>query len=153
MFLHSDLFYIMFNVIFQLDLGIPLEMVHCWWRVCLIYLSGVFAGSIDQSYFKPCKNLIGASAGVYAIITSHVATIILNWHEMKYGAVQLFVFLIVCSCNIFTDVFQESRDNTGHTAHLFGAIAGILVGIGVLRNLRVRPYQKKTLACGCWCSH
>lgn len=143
MFIHSHVQHISFNVIIQICLGIPLELVHCWWRVTLVYLSGVLAGSIGQSYFKPCSNLVGASAGVYAVITAHVATIILNWHEMKYGAVQLFVFLVLCSCDIFSDVFQEVSNSASKIAHLSGAIAGILVGIGVLRNLRVRPYQMK----------
>jgi rhomboid-related protein 1/2/3 len=57
------------NVIFQLSLGIGLELVHGWWRVCLIYLSGVLAGSIGTSIFDPKAKLVGASGGVYALIT------------------------------------------------------------------------------------
>ena len=32
--------------VFQLMLGLPLEMVHRWWRIMLIYLTGVLAGSL-----------------------------------------------------------------------------------------------------------
>ena len=32
--------------LFQLMLGLPLEMVHRWWRIMLIYLTGVLAGSL-----------------------------------------------------------------------------------------------------------
>lgn len=154
MLVHSNISHLVFNVIVQICLGIPLELVHQWWRVVLVYLSGVLAGSVAQSYFKPCKNLVGASAGVYAIITAHVATIILNWHEMKYGGVQMFVFVILCSCEIYTDVLQNSSTTVSYLAHLFGAISGILIGIGALRNLRVRPYQKKLwfLAIAVYCS-
>jgi membrane associated rhomboid family serine protease len=144
MFIHSNRTHITFNVVIQIFLGVPLEFVHCWWRVAIVYLSGVLAGSLAQSVFKPCADLVGASGGVYAIITAHVATLILNWHEMKHGALQLFVFMILCTSDVFVSVFQETNgDVASGTAHLFGAIAGVLVGIGVLRNLRVRPYQRK----------
>ena len=40
MFVHSGYFHIIFNVLIQLLLGIPLEMVHRWWRILLIYVCG-----------------------------------------------------------------------------------------------------------------
>lgn len=65
------------NLIVQLLLGVPLEMVHQGWRVVLIYLSGVLAGSLATSVTDPNVYLAGASGGVYALITAHVATIII----------------------------------------------------------------------------
>jgi len=65
------------NLIVQLLLGVPLEMVHRGWRVVLIYLSGVLAGSLATSVSDPAVYLAGASGGVYALITAHVATIII----------------------------------------------------------------------------
>jgi len=65
------------NLIVQLLLGVPLEMVHRGWRVVLIYLSGVLAGSLATSVTDPSVYLAGASGGVYALITAHVATIIM----------------------------------------------------------------------------
>ena len=61
----------------QIMLGVPLEMVHRWWRVLLIYLAGVVAGSLGTSVSDPTVYLAGASGGVYAIMTAHVATIIM----------------------------------------------------------------------------
>lgn len=136
----------LFNLIIQLFLGVALELVHSYWRVTLVYLSGVLAGSIATSFFKPTTGLIGASGGVYSLITAHLASVILNWHEMESAKIQLFVFLILCSSNIGTEIYQSHinpNNNIGHIAHVSGAISGLLVGIGVLRNLNVRPYEKK----------
>lgn len=58
-------------------LGIPLEMVHHWWRVLLVYLAGVVAGSLATSVSDPSIYLAGASGGVYAVMAAHVATIIM----------------------------------------------------------------------------
>lgn len=146
MFVHHALDHIFFNLIIQLFLGIALELVHCWWRVALVYLAGVISGSLGTSFMNPCKGLVGASGGVYALITAHIATIFMNWHEMDSAVYQLFVFLILCSSNISMEInhyLTAEKDNVGHFAHFYGGIAGLLVGIGVLRNLNARPYQKK----------
>lgn len=80
------------NLIVQLLLGVPLEMVHRGWRVVLIYLSGVLAGSLATSVTDPNVYLAGASGGVYALITAHVATIII---------VSVFSIMIIMIYNFF----------------------------------------------------
>ena len=36
--------HLIFNLIFQLLLGLPLEIVHKWWRLLIIYMAGVIGG-------------------------------------------------------------------------------------------------------------
>lgn len=65
---------------------------------------------------------------------------------MEYAIVQLFVFLIFCITDVGFSAYRhlnEIHDQVGYVAHLCGAVAGLLVGIGVLRNLKVRPWEKK----------
>ena len=50
-----------------------------WWRVMLVYTFGVLAGSLMTSIFKPTVYLSGASGGVYALITAHLGTVIMNF--------------------------------------------------------------------------
>lgn len=143
MFVHGDYTHLLFNVFIQLFLGLALETVHGWWRVGIVYFSGVAAGSMIYS-ITTTTPLIGASGGVYSLITAHIATIFMNWHEMESGMLQLFVFLILCSTNFTTELYHYNQNSkVAHNAHFSGALAGLLVGIGVLRNLNVRPYQKK----------
>lgn len=61
----------------QVVLGIPLEMVHSWWRVLIIYVAGVIAGSLGTSVADPTVYLAGASGGVYALLLAHLASLIL----------------------------------------------------------------------------
>lgn len=146
MFVHADIMHLVTNLVFQLVLGIILELVHCWWRVGLIYLSGVLAGSIGSSIVNKGIFLCGASGGVYALLTAHVATIIINWREMKYAMIQLFLLLIYFSNDFWSSFYRQWEDplnNVSYVSHLSGAAAGILVGIGVLRNLSVQSYEKK----------
>ncbi|CAH1798695.1 unnamed protein product [Owenia fusiformis] len=43
MFIHVGYLHLVFNLIMQLMLGLPLEMVHKWWRVGFVYSLGVVA--------------------------------------------------------------------------------------------------------------
>ncbi|XP_050444710.1 protein rhomboid isoform X4 [Cataglyphis hispanica] len=146
MFVHVGIFHLVVNLLVQIMLGIPLEMVHKWWRVLIIYIAGVVAGSLGTSVSDPTVYLAGASGGVYALITAHVATIIMNWSQMEFAVLQLLVFLVVTSVDIGQAVYNryvlETNDQIGYVAHLAGAIAGLLVGINILRNLEVQTWEK-----------
>ncbi len=50
-------------------------------RVALLYMAGVLLGALGASVSEPKKYMLGASAGVYALIAAHLATLILNWNE------------------------------------------------------------------------
>ena len=44
----------------------------CWIRVAALYIAGVILGSLGATCVEPRKYLLGASAGVYALILSHL---------------------------------------------------------------------------------
>ena len=57
-----------------------------WWRVATVYMSGVLAGSLWTSVLKPDKFLAGGSGGVYALITAHLGTVIMNYRYVHVVA-------------------------------------------------------------------
>ncbi|XP_011501874.1 PREDICTED: rhomboid-related protein 3 isoform X2 [Ceratosolen solmsi marchali] len=114
MFVHVGIFHLVVNLLVQVMLGIPLEMVHKWWRVLIIYFAGVVAGSLGTSVSDPVVYLAGAS-GVTSVDVGQA---------------------------IYTRYVLETNNQIGYVAHLTGAIAGLLVGINILRNLEVRTWEK-----------
>ncbi|KAF4517754.1 hypothetical protein B566_EDAN002959 [Ephemera danica] len=149
MFVHVGAMHLIVNMLVLLMLGIPLEMVHHWWRVLIVYLAGVLAGSLGTSVTDPDVFLAGASGGVYAIMTAHLATIIMNWSEMSFAIWQLLVFLLLMVVDVGTAIYQRYVVNDakstqiGYMAHFAGGIAGLLVGIYVLKNLQSKSWEKK----------
>lgn len=75
--IHAGILHLFFNILVQLGLGIPLELVHKGWRIGLVYLAGVLAGSLGASISDPNSYLAGASGGVYALISAHLANVVL----------------------------------------------------------------------------
>ena len=56
--------------------GISLEISQPGWigslRVAALYIAGVILGGLGSSCVEPEKYLVGASAGVYALVSSHL---------------------------------------------------------------------------------
>lgn len=146
MFVHIGVFHLVVNLAVQILLGIPLEMVHHWWRVLIVYFAGVLAGSLGTSITDPYVKLAGASGGVYSLITAHVASIIMNWKEMTFPLAQLLIFFVVAGTDIGTAIYNRyvlnKVESIGYVAHFAGAVAGLLVGINILRNLSVTRTER-----------
>lgn len=147
MFVHVGVIHLVVNLLVQLLLGFPLEMVHHWWRVLIVYIAGVVAGSLCTSVTDPYIRLAGASGGVYAVLFAHISTIIMNWSEMKWAIYQLAILLVMIFADVGTAIYDryvmDKEKSIGYAAHFAGALAGLLVGINVLRNLRVKSWEKK----------
>ncbi|XP_018012178.1 rhomboid-related protein 2 [Hyalella azteca] len=139
MFLHAGYVHLLSNCFMALVVGLPLEAVHKWWRLLLLYLAGVIAGSLASSIADPQSYLVGASGGVYALIAAHLANVILNWSEMPFNWVRLLVLLVLMITDVtvfFYNAYYGVDNKVSYSAHLAGFVSGLLVGMMVLRNLR-----------------
>lgn len=145
MFIHIGCYHIIFNLLMQLMLGIPLEMVHKWYRVGAVYLIGVIGGSLGSSLSDPRTLLAGASGGVYALIAAHLASVIINFSEMEFGWLRLGILLIFGITDTSVAVYERyssSRTQAiSYSAHLAGAFVGLTLGVVVLRNLVVKKWE------------
>uniref|UniRef100_A0A6V3LNL2 EF-hand domain-containing protein n=1 Tax=Lotharella globosa TaxID=91324 RepID=A0A6V3LNL2_9EUKA len=85
MVLHAGAAHITANLFLQTFVGVPLEMAHGPWRPLLLYILGVLAGSFAVSMFDEKVNLVGASAGAYALVGAHLANLCHYWHVMPFA--------------------------------------------------------------------
>jgi len=149
--LHADLEHILVNILLQLVIGIPLEMVHGSLRVIPIYLAGVLAGSMGSAVFDPQVVLVGASGGVYALMTAHLANVIMNgdvmtkWSKILRAGTVLLVLLFDFGYSIYRRLgAEETKDKVSFVAHVAGAIAGLSMGVMALRNFK-KSYRDKVV--------
>ena len=85
-FVHVNAQHLISNMVMQLFLGVPLELSQSGWlgtlKLLTLYTSGVLYGSVLGTLLPDATNrLAGASAGVYALISAHLASLIINWRE------------------------------------------------------------------------
>jgi len=160
MLVHIGIGHFVFNMIMQILVGVFLEMEQCGvlgsFKVLIVYMSGVLAGSLGTSLSDPATYLAGASGGVYALIAAHLATMALNWQEDNQIRIKKVVkkpitkiirlsFIIILTLHdvgyaIYVRLY-DPENRTGFMGHLCGALAGLTVGIFILDNRRVRTWE------------
>ncbi|CAH8564309.1 unnamed protein product [Dicrocoelium dendriticum] len=156
--IHNGYIHLIFNCLLQLVLGMLLELVHKLWRCGLVYLFGVIAGSLAHSVTDPFVLLAGASGGCYALIGAHLASVVTNWSAMQYkwldgpvnflssGVVRLILILLLgggdTGLAIYARFKNPEASRIGFSAHFGGFLAGVLLGIPILRNLKVEKWEK-----------
>ena len=125
----------------------------------LIYVLGVIAGSLAHSITDVNVALAGASGGGYALIGAHIASVIVNWKEMNYQCTEWYwlrilystpvrlTVLLILSFNetgmaIYRRYFEEEVTEVGISSHIGGMLAGLLLGIPILKNVNVLTWEK-----------
>ncbi|XP_006099188.1 rhomboid-related protein 2 isoform X1 [Myotis lucifugus] len=138
MLVHAGVQHILGNLIMQLALGIPLEMVHKGLRVGLVYLAGVIAGSLASSIFDPLKYLVGASGGVYALMGGYFMNVLVNFREMipALGIFRLLVIIVIIALDMGFALYRRffvpaNGSPVSFAAHIAGGFAGMSIGYTV----------------------
>ncbi|XP_004467174.1 rhomboid-related protein 2 [Dasypus novemcinctus] len=138
MLVHAGVQHILGNLVMQLILGIPLEMVHKGHRVGLVYLAGVIAGSLASSIFDPLKSLVGASGGVYALMGGYFMNVLVNFREMipLFGIARLLVIVFIIVLDMGFALYRRffvpaNGPLVSFVAHIAGGFAGMSIGYTV----------------------
>nr|XP_058139838.1 rhomboid-related protein 3 isoform X1 [Dasypus novemcinctus] len=146
-FMHAGVEHLGLNVVLQLLVGVPLEMVHGATRIGLVYVAGVVAGSLVVSVADMTAPVVGSSGGVYALVSAHLANIVMNWSGMKcqFKLLRMAVALICMSMEFGRAVWLRFHPSAyppcphpSFVAHLGGVAVGITLGVVVLRNYEQR---------------
>lgn len=148
MFIHAGFWHITFNLLIQLAVGVPLEMVHKSSAIFIIYLGGIIGGALGNSIADSHSYLAGASSGCYALIAAHLSNLIINWNELK-GAWCKLILLVAFSLFDFGTAIYERHFKidsvayrTSYGGHIAGALCGLLLGLIVLKNSRVHQWEQ-----------
>lgn len=66
------------NLLVQILLGFPLEVIHSWKRIIIIYyVGGLLSSLIAGAWDFVNTPLTGATGGVYSLLFSHIPYIII----------------------------------------------------------------------------
>ncbi|KAJ8966536.1 hypothetical protein NQ314_003477, partial [Rhamnusium bicolor] len=65
-----------------------------------------------------------------------------NWREMTHPLVHLILFGIMTIFDpIYNYVYQRNMGDVSYIAHLGGSVVGLLLGVSILRNMKVTPKE------------
>ncbi|XP_078490568.1 rhomboid-related protein 2-like [Ciona intestinalis] len=149
MFAHAGLEHVLFNVLVQVILAIPLEMVHGGLRIMGIYIGGVIAGSLASSVIDPYVILVGGSGGTYALLTAQIANVILNGDVMDkfYRVLRVTATIVLLLFDFGYSIYRRFQPQTAGVdvsfiAHVAGGVAGVTLGLVLLKNFKTSLADK-----------
>ncbi|XP_069669200.1 protein rhomboid isoform X2 [Periplaneta americana] len=139
MLLHSDALHLALNVAIQCLLAAPLEHEQGHLRTSFIYLGGVLGGSLGTSMLEPELYVVGASGGVYALLISQLANILLNFRVLPYKLHRAVAVAVLALADIASSLYHYfSLGNVcpriSWAAHSSGALAGFLLGLVLFKG-------------------
>ncbi|XP_013110057.1 rhomboid-related protein 1 isoform X3 [Stomoxys calcitrans] len=124
----------------QLVIAFCLETEQSHWKVAVIYVIGGISGSMATSCLQPQLSLMGASAGVYALLMSHIPHTLKNFHSLDHRYLRILALMILFLSDIcFTTFHVLINHNTNPRicleAHVAGAMAGLIMGFVIYNTL------------------
>jgi len=121
--------------------GVPLERFHGSVRMCLMFNAGVLGGAACYFVWDNHRRVVGMSAGCCALLGLYFADLILNWRAKDWKSIELLTMGLFLVVSLVEAWVFSANDNTSHSAHLGGLVAGVLIGFVVGRVVGNRTWR------------
>ena len=136
-FSHANWMHFIGNSSVALLVGIPIEAVDGA-RVLIPWALAVILGALFHAVETPV-GLVGASGGVYGLLATHAANLMLNW-DIKWPnsvrSIYIMVIIALAIPPIADYILYSGLSNTSYSAHLGGAVGGFVGGLATLRAFK-----------------
>lgn len=146
---HGTFMHVLMNCLLLVLAGVPLEGFHGGLRLLAIFNVSVVGGALAHMITNVHSySLIGCSAGCYGLLAMHFADLAMNWQQVRYRKVKLFVLISLIGLDILNvQLSMRNTENSGsgttaYSAHVGGAISGFIAGIALCRDLKVRRCEQ-----------
>ena len=142
-FAHADSAHLLGNVIVTVSLVMAFEIAHGTLRTLAIFWIGGLVGSIAQVLLwdPRYKSLVGSSAAVFSVLGACLAHLVANLQETPLWPVWVLVASITVVVEILT-MIVDPLAHVAYEAHVFGAAYGAILGLAIVRNVRVWPWER-----------
>ena len=149
---HADAPHLAGNLAGQLALGGLVEGLHGSARFAVVYAVG---GALGAACFRTAWRvtdgetewvMVGASPAVYALMGAHAAHVALNWSEapLRWLLVAAVALTAVVDVSLY---LAYPLPNVAYSSHAGGAAFGTLLGVLVLRNVRLLAWERSLRHC------
>ncbi len=144
MFLHANIYHLLFNNLALYVLGQDIERIYGKGRFLIIYMSAGLFGSLGSYLFNP-SIAIGASGAIFGLLGANLYLYHLN--KDAYRRIYGNQMIVLLGINVAFGFMMPQIDNYAHLAGLFGGYAcAWATGIQFeRRNVKIRPFLRVVL--------
>ena len=126
MFLHGDALHLFSNMVSLLIFGAYVELNYSKYQFIIIYIiSGLVGSFFSMLFLPPYTASLGASGAIFGLIGAAFSILI-----VQRDTPLIFLGLIY----VFYFVFSSFSPNVNYLAHIFGLLAGLIIGYFFKRN-------------------
>lgn len=155
MFLHGDIFHLLFNMLFLFVFGRGVEDVLGYVRFIILYFASGILGSWLFKFFEPDLLVpsIGASGAISGVLGAYlvllprfnVTVLFVYWSMVRLITVtaKVIIGIWIAFQILYALVFSSMNTGIAYTAHLGGFAAGIIIAI-ILKRFSI-PKESKIL--------
>jgi len=136
MFLHFSIIHIGLNMLSLFFIGTAVEVFYGKWRYLLIYLASGIVGGIVTFVLQPNAFAAGASGAIFGVFGALGAFYFTNRRALgQFGSGAIGNWLFWLGLNL---IWGFSNPNIGILDHLGGLVAGLILGLILVRRLGPR---------------
>ena len=84
----------------------------------------------------------GASAAIYGVLFAQASLLVLNWDEMPWRRLRLFLLVTLAAVDIGV-FWMDKAELVSYEAHGFGAAAGVSIALVLGRNVRLHAWEAR----------
>ena len=129
-FVHSEFAHLLFNSFSLILFGPALEQIIGKGKFLFVYLLAGIAANIATLVLEPLTYIhIGASGAIFGLFGFYLAILMFRKELMSKGNSQTIITITVIGV-----IMTFIQPNINITAHLFGLLAGLLIGAATLRK-------------------
>lgn len=137
-FTHSSFTHMLGNVLLLAICGISLEGFHGTLRLLWMFEIGVLGGAGCVCVFDSHARVVGMSGGAYSLLGQQLGDVLLNWERKSAPYRLIFIFLLTLTEVVL--YLLNPQDEISYSAHMGGAVAGLLLVLVFGRNLTIKTY-------------
>lgn len=144
---HANRMHLLSNLFVQLLAGVLIEISLGSFVFASIYLAGVVGGLLAEAATLQVPDgysmvtVVGASCGIYAILLTGLAYVLINYTETRYAKWVVALYLALIFIEVTTSIVNPVA-NVSYVGHAFGALYGFATGIFVVPNLHKLPWER-----------
>eukprot|EP00931_Biecheleriopsis_adriatica_P101730 TRINITY_DN76810_c0_g1_i1.p1 TRINITY_DN76810_c0_g1~~TRINITY_DN76810_c0_g1_i1.p1 ORF type:complete len:445 (-),score=83.79 TRINITY_DN76810_c0_g1_i1:30-1364(-) len=140
---HGGIAHVGMNILLLIIAGLPLEGFHGHIRIAIVFEVSVIGGALCHMISKTHgSGLVGMSAGCYSLMAMHMADLLMNWHQNRWRKLKLLALLGLIGLDVVLAQIAKPDDPTGHSAHFGGYMAGLVFGVFLVRNPKVKMCER-----------
>eukprot|EP01054_Gregarina_sp_Poly1_P002331 Gregarina_sp_Poly_1__2330@NODE_1621_length_3693_cov_115_410645_g1068_i0_p2_GENE_NODE_1621_length_3693_cov_115_410645_g1068_i0NODE_1621_length_3693_cov_115_410645_g1068_i0_p2_ORF_typecomplete_len274_score16_10Rhomboid/PF01694_22/1e03Rhomboid/PF01694_22/1e31Rhomboid/PF01694_22/1_1e04DER1/PF04511_15/0_00013DUF1751/PF08551_10/6e02DUF1751/PF08551_10/0_00028DUF1751/PF08551_10/3_4e03DUF1751/PF08551_10/2_8e03GNVR/PF13807_6/5e02GNVR/PF13807_6/7_9_NODE_1621_length_3693_cov_115_410645_g1068_i015342355 len=142
LFLHASIWHILFNVFFQMRMGLGSEKQYGQYILAAVYLICGVCGNLFSMALAPCKVAVGASTAGFGLIGLQLSEIALTWHTLQSKDQVIFNITLFVLMSVLISIGPHSV--VDWRGHLGGLIGGLCLGVLLNERMTEKPLWYKT---------